>query len=251
MKCKKYQKLLYLYRQGELSPAEQTRLNFHIEKCEDCRGDMLKIKEMDQQIAIFRKTESGLSEPEMLIAHIMGSIDRAPSAPPANRLGNVVDRLLNWLATPGVRIGFAVLTIFITGSFFIQESMIFYRITQLEDKMAGHSENHVIAKSYLPGTSTAAHLYLHLQKGVSFKEIRFLLRDLENELEFVTRNKLIPMVQSYENLQITNRLLDECSGILGITLNDGVDPTEISKMVKNRKKIVIRFRQYLRREVVK
>ena len=63
--------------------------------------------------------------------------------------------------------------------------------------------------------------------------------------------KLVELYQSYENLQITNRLLDECSVILGITVKDGVDPTEISKMLKNRKKIVIRFRQYLREEVVK
>ena len=89
--------------------------------------------------------------------------------------------------------------------------------------------------------NTKEKFLLQLQKNSPKKYNFSVISDLENEWEFVINNRLIPMVQSYENLQITNRLLDECSVILGITIKDGVDPTEISKMVKNRNKIVIRF----------
>ena len=80
MKCKDFQKLLYLNREGERTPRQEKKLARHLHRCRVCANEKLKIEKINKLTTIARETIPHHSNPQELTNSIMNSIDQLKRA---------------------------------------------------------------------------------------------------------------------------------------------------------------------------
>ena len=113
MSCDHYQRMMHLYRAGELSEHEEHELQQHLQTCEKCAAERERIEETDTSIRLLRELRPAARDPERLTANILARI-----AKPTRE--SFVDRLLDAMLTPAVRYVSAVFVLAAVGSFSFQ-----------------------------------------------------------------------------------------------------------------------------------
>jgi hypothetical protein len=183
MNCKRCQKWLYFYREGELSERQAKSLNRHLERCPECAALLDRIGRLEDTVRQARENAPRPGDPEILTGRIMHSITsintnchsvRVPASVPSimrkksslgpaeggsseESHGGLTSRpgatVYNgrksgrrWNSS-GIRFGLAAAAVAVVSAFFIQESMILSRISRLEGRMAAVSTNQAAAVS--------------------------------------------------------------------------------------------------------
>ncbi|MGD2092273.1 MAG: hypothetical protein PVH61_39260 [Candidatus Aminicenantes bacterium] len=140
MKCKDFQKLLYLNREGERTSSQEKKLARHLRRCQVCANEKLKIEKINKLTTMARETIPHHSKPQELTNSIMNSIDqltRTAEIPPSTAKGTL---WFDWLWLPKVRFALVCAVLLIMGVFIYQGTVILHRISGLEKKMALQSE---------------------------------------------------------------------------------------------------------------
>lgn len=249
MKCFKFRKWIHLYRDGELSSVEAARLKRHVEKCPTCAEEFLHIQNLIFMTDELRRHAPELHAPEEMTQDIMHSIGPTKTLTAHESESNFWDRIFSFLLLPKIRFGFALMTLLLFGLFFIQESLTYYQISRLEVKMQNKADNQVIVQTILPGTKEATRFFLYVKRNLSVKQMKTVVQLVENELDTLRLNPFNPVSQTYINLQIVRGVLREYSDVLGVNIADGVDPTEIAALIRNRNDILQKFRLSINEEV--
>lgn len=146
MNCGKFQKILHLHREGELSERQAKSLKRHLEDCSDCSAELERISRVEEIIRQVRVSSPRPASPEKLTRHIMNAVaglqgenDRTS---PKRAMEGFSRPALSGLFNFGrLRFGLAAAVALVVGAFFIQESMILSRISRLEGRMAVVSTN--------------------------------------------------------------------------------------------------------------
>jgi len=151
MNCKRNQKWLHLYREGELSGRRAKSLNRHIERCPECAAVRKRIARMEATVGRIRVNAPQSEHPEMIRNRIMDAIASLPRDSrraetsvaqndglnpkwKSDRFGRFALGIL--FHARRIRFGLAIAAAMIVLVFFVQESMILSRISRLEDRMS-------------------------------------------------------------------------------------------------------------------
>lgn len=156
MKCKDFQKLLHLYREGERSFRQEKKLARHLGRCQVCANEKLKIEKINKLTAMARETIPHHSKPQELTNRIMNSIDQLEKAAQTPLIPAKGTPWFDWLWLPKVRFALVCVVLLIMGVFIYQGTVILHRISGLEKKMALQSEklspsspNFIVSKKLL------------------------------------------------------------------------------------------------------
>lgn len=85
MSCKKYQKLISLYLDRELSPSAQEKLKHHLALCSVCRSYWEKVKQIQQEVASWPEIDISLEDLQEARTKIIKTISLAEANPPPIR----------------------------------------------------------------------------------------------------------------------------------------------------------------------
>jgi hypothetical protein len=164
MKCQKIEKLLYLYRECELTTAELGVLNDHLMTCSSCRILRRRLENEPKIILQARKNEPVLQNVKELKKDVLRKILRSES--------RASDYFFEFLSRRRVRLAFVGVLSVIVLSFFVQEFYLVSRISRLESRLAQQSDQDVLFV-------------------VPADEILDLLKPVVNGANVVDRNKVL------------------------------------------------------------
>lgn len=228
MKCKDFQKLLYLNREGERTPRQEKKLARHLRRCRVCANEKLKIEKINKLTAMARETIPRHSKPQELTNSIMNSIDRlkrAAQTPLSTAKGT---RWFDWLSLSKVRFALVCIVLLMVGVFIYQGTVILHRISALEKKMALQSEkqspsspNFIVSKKLLrtgmlrvlENADYMYDMYESLPDDkviIDKKTLHLLLKLLRNRLrDDETLLKLREKVSLFNEIDFTNGIKKE------------------------------------------
>ena len=228
MKCKDFQKLLYLNREGERSPGQEKKLARHLRRCQVCANEKLKIEKINKLTAIARETIPHHSKPQEMTNSIMNSIDqlkRSAEISPSTAKGTP---WFDWLWLPKVRFALVCIVLLMVVVFIYQGTVILHRISGLEKKMALQSEKQspfsssfIVSKKLLhPGIRRALEnrdqvldMYENLPDDkviIDRNTLRLLLKLLKDRLrDDETLLKLRENVSLFNEIDFTNGIKKE------------------------------------------
>ncbi len=129
MNCDGYRRMLYLYRQGELSNREAEELVQHLHSCESCRLEQERIGAVDEIVQRIRSYTPVVEDPRLLTSAIMSKVR---SAQANDESQGILDKLLDLFALPQVRIAASAFVVLVTGTFLFQYLTLFTDIHSLE-----------------------------------------------------------------------------------------------------------------------
>ncbi len=140
MGCRKFHKLMLLYREGELSGSETERLAGHLAACASCAAWGESLVEMAALMQRLRAMPLAPSDPAGLTRRILSRIPstaRAESHPDVTRMP---DRLFAFAATPGFRLAASGFVVAITTLFLWQYFSVLGDMRRLEAR-----QTHLVA----------------------------------------------------------------------------------------------------------
>lgn len=234
MNCKYYQKLLHLNRPGELSPRRQKKLDRHTASCSFCAAEKLKIEKASAYIADVRETKPEPADPGLMTAGIMRSIRGLNHFPRKSRL--------DFLSFPKTRLALIGLTALLAGAFFLQEFLVLYRISKLEERMTRQSSNQAVFTEAPAGQSNRVSTIRAFEKSELLKSVGEQDMETEDGEVSIKKSTIKAWLTAYRRLQQENRILlrylqEQFPELRGITLEDGLNPEEVETIMKNKKKI--------------
>jgi hypothetical protein len=127
MRCARARRMLYLFRDGELSEHEKKILANHLERCAACASEARRIPELNGLLSSLRSVQPDVEYPEGLTLSILRSVDEVsrPTAVPKDA----------WVVIRRLRPLLAGSTILLVGAFFLQTYSDAKRISELEGRL--------------------------------------------------------------------------------------------------------------------
>ena len=129
MACKKFERLLYLY--DDESKSKRQKFLKHFQTCPQCRAEWQSLRNFTAKLNGVRKNVPTVVNESQLTQAILRTIRADLSTKEKASLG---DRLLNGFVDSGVRWVLVGLVILSLNIFVWQESLIYKKINQLEEK---------------------------------------------------------------------------------------------------------------------
>ena len=127
--CRTIERLLYLWREGELTESEKAHVREHAAHCPACTAVLAGLQRIDHSLAPERASAPVLSRPDALVASTLREIDRRANGAAAVR-GGIPDILLAWLKPS---LGFALLAA--VAVLVLQTSRDAVKISALENRL--------------------------------------------------------------------------------------------------------------------
>ena len=204
MGCKRTEKLLYLYREDELTPRQSKRLSKHLDQCAACSELRHRLECMDTDLLEkIRDLDLQSADPERLTDRIV----RAFSGQPERKrilYGISVRKAASFPSAIGSRLRWgipALSALLIILTFFVQEIQVWRRVAALEEQIARSSyvtrgaDALKILRSRWAGRSAFSEDALRMRE-----EIQDVL-DLNEEWVLIRRERLSDLLNRVEVLE--------------------------------------------------
>lgn len=136
MSCRRFRKLLYLYRPGELTEGDADGLARHLAGCSRCSAELRRIQAAEHEIAGIRPAIPVLTRPGELADAVTAAIAEASSRKRRTHRAHAFDPVLDVLFSRPVRFSFYSLALAAIALFVSQEFTVFKSISALGDRMA-------------------------------------------------------------------------------------------------------------------
>jgi hypothetical protein len=216
MQCRRFEKWLFLYRDGELDAAQSVALADHLNRCEACRALMAEIMNTDEMVSLLRKEQPAVESPGQLTDNVLNRV-RAESR--AERIaGRKNNRTFSLWALAGA-VSFAA------ALFFIQQSGIYMKVARLEARMAAIDRG-----GHAGRRSVAADIQKMIGRSPlpSFQKSGFASTD--EDLILVRKDLLMLLLDSNramnEQLEKLNRVIQGIPELRNVNLDDGLNVQE-------------------------
>jgi hypothetical protein len=234
MKCRSFEKQLYLYREGELSPRQRWRLERHLKHCPECAAAAEAIARTGALVADLATADTAAVPPADLASGIMQGL-RGKEADvlrihhPARR-GRVA--LIPALAT-------AALTLLVVMA--ANEILLMRRINRLENAVTAWSE------AVRTGAQEYARLAGTLERLEPILRTAGLFASEDPERPFLTHEEITSWLAGRGltrgvSATMIRQLRGEVPGLAGIDLEDGLNENEIRMLLQNRDRIATALR---------
>ena len=233
MSCKNYQKLLHLNRPGEISPGQRRKLERYLTRCAACSQEKIKIEKADDYIAAVRETKPELTEPGLLSAGILRTIRGTRFSPRKNPL--------DFLSLPKTRLALIGISAILIGVFFLQEFLVLYRVSQLEQKMSQQPGKQAGFHEVLTAKFSRGSVIRAFEKSEFLKNARLDETETADDPIVLNSSTLYALLKSLRKLQRENRLLllylrEKFPELEDIFFEDALDLKKLEKIIKGKKK---------------
>jgi len=138
MTCRRYERMLFLYRQGELGKGDARALRDHLAGCKRCGALAAALEGDDRRLEQLRLAPPLPADPPALTARVMRGVDRE-SMHPAPLLSRFLDRIIDLTERPTVRYAAAGFVCTVTAAFLVQQATLFMSVWDLEQRVAARS----------------------------------------------------------------------------------------------------------------
>jgi hypothetical protein len=209
MKCKQVKDWLYLYGDGELSPAKRRKLERHLDECPVCRREQQSVRRMAKQIQKAGSVEPQVSEPGVLTQTIM------------NQIAADTPLLKTPVLKPALRLAMALTVVIIVGLFALQTAALFQRVSFLEERIAAQTIDFPTLEPTLASFSERPDGWVLVKSST---------------LQRLVRQH--PHLSSPESTSYWQRIQREIPGLGTISLNDGLSRHEVLLLLKKREEIL-------------
>ncbi len=207
MSCRKIEKYLYLYRDGELNADEIKFLQQHLNRCEQCR----KIYDTLQQhpLHTFIRTQVDEMRPELSLNPevVLNRVPFQKRKPLHRAVESLQDTIRDWLIRPRVQLAWAGLTLLFIITLVGQQLHFASKLTQLEQQMTVVSQNQISREvlSTIPTT-------LFQDSGLDIQQVQNLLVKYQSEINTSSSitldgDELKTLILIYQKLKVQNRML--------------------------------------------
>jgi hypothetical protein len=233
-KHKTYQKLLHLYRSGELSHREAKKLERHLDRCEECAREKLKIEKTEQLIEKARSTMPLLPNPQELTDRIMQTLQyEQPGGSGVIKGVKYNYRWLDWFYFPRVRFAMVGIVLVVLGIFIFQSTMILHRVSSLEQKMA------------LQAAGTEREWHPRPKKAMLrvLEEAARVPDNCPDDWVVIDRKTLDVLLRVYEKWHLGDKrglyqLEKDFPLLEKLDFADGIKKSELKEILKNKKQIL-------------
>ena len=245
MRCRTAERLLHLHREGELTAAELRRLDNHLGVCSACSADAIRIRDALRQIDHLREVAPETSDPTRMTESVMTRI-RYLEGGVRVRTGHGIRSM----AVQGFRHRFqpivAVAAILLAVGILAEGMMILERITLLEKRLEEHrpaagitATMDVTAEDFDRGLQRLRDLEAGNIIGrsrASDPDAWIVIRrsDLRRVLDRYGRSDISPETLMRE----LTRQLPGLPGLGEITIEDGLDRTELQRVLEHSSEII-------------
>jgi hypothetical protein len=237
MKCKDFQKLLYLNREGERTASQEKKLARHLRRCQVCANEKLKIEKINKLTAMARETIPHHSNPQELTNSIMNSIDQLKRTEQTTLFPAKRTPWFDWLSLPKVRFALVCIVLLMVGVFIYQGTVILHRISALEKKMAlqsvkqsPSSANFIVSKKLLhPG----------IRRTLENADQMFdMYENLPDDKVIIDKNTLRLLLKLLRNRlqdeEILLKLKENVSLFNEIDFTNGIKKEELKKILEKK-----------------
>lgn len=219
--CKKMESLIYLYRDGELSPEELSMVREHAKSCSSCSEILRQLQSIDAALAPMREEVPVFSEDASLVNGtldiIAGKKDKKHSR---SRKSSSIDEVFRWLQ-PALGLSLAAAI----ALFIIQESRDAMKIADLENSLRANGNTVMAGGSF---TNSIAQRLLDLAVAQQ-KRGTTSSSPLQSASTFSDPAKLIS-TGVLSLIRNDSGVFDEFSrrypNLASVTLDDGIDERE-------------------------
>jgi hypothetical protein len=136
MGCRRYQRLLALNRIEELRATDAQALAAHIRTCTVCAREAASMGDVRDVFGAAREIPCTPDDPDVLTGKILDRIANERAPHPSSSVALFIDRLLDAVALPVVRMASACVLLVAVGSFFWQSMTVIGELRQLEAQQA-------------------------------------------------------------------------------------------------------------------
>lgn len=207
MSCKKYEKFLYLYRDGELEEDEILQLHRHLADCEGCRAFFETLQQ--QPLHTFVRTRMDEICPEVSLnpAEIFNTVQAQKKKPLKQRIDILLEMVRNGLIRPRVQMAWAGLTLLFIITLVGQQLHFASKLTRLEQQMAVVSQNQISRElsNFIPADFLKDSM-------LDSQSIQRLIVHYESEMKSSSSitldgEELKTLILIYQKLKVQNRML--------------------------------------------
>ncbi len=246
MRCGSAERLLYLHREGDRSPAEQRRLDRHLRNCPSCTAEAHRISESLARIERLKETVLATSDPAAVTESIMTRIrylEEGARSKTRYRIrllpgGAFGHRLQPIVVAVALLLAVAILT---------EGMLILDRITLLESRLQEYAESETAGQSIRTTND--------LNRGLR------RLRDLEarigtipsgetspDEWIVISRSDLRLLLSRYGGVNASPEMLmrilvRQLPDLRGVTLEDGLNRIELQVLLEHDSEIIRAVRE--------
>ena len=135
MRCQPAERLLYLYREGELTPCQRSRLDRHLARCPACAEAAGAIERSMVKVSELRSAGIPLPEPEALTDLVMTQVSRMAQSDRA-RHSRSYQPAWGGFASQWLRPALAAAAVLLVALLLSQELTALRRISSLERRIA-------------------------------------------------------------------------------------------------------------------
>ena len=207
MSCKKCEKYLYLYRDGELDAREMKHLQNHLVNCEQCRALFETLQR--HPMHTFVRTRMDETRPELSLnpAEIFHNLPLQKRKTIHQKVDALLDSVRNWLIRPRVQMAWAGLTLLFIITLVGQQLHFASKLTRLEHKMAIVSQNQMNQE-----IASAFPAAFWQESGFDSRSIQRIIKQYESEMSSsasitLDGEELKTLILIYQKLKVQNRML--------------------------------------------
>ena len=218
MNCKKYEKMIYLYK--ELSENQKENLNLHLDKCQNCKIKYLQVqKSLYSFSEVAKSNQNQITNPNLIKNNILNSLPEKPSRSIINVIFQKVDIIFSPIS---VKVFASIIILFLCG----HEFYMMKKISNLEQQLSVKNSYPIVSKDY--------------KKLTSFKSLVYSDLSEENLLEIIETQLKI----SIDLFQLNNTLLS-IPELKNINIQDGLNKNELNLLRVNSQKIIFHYTKFI------
>ncbi|MFI5251462.1 MAG: anti-sigma factor family protein [Bacteroidota bacterium] len=219
--CKKIEPLLFLYREGEVSSDEKSRVNEHLKSCRSCNTILRELKSMDAALQPVRNTVPVLSDDAARVTDTLNIITgKSAGNISGNKKFSIIDFLIGWMQ-PALRFAVAAGIVL----FIIQQSRDAMKITHLENNLQTDGNTAMAENSFIRSVTVQLLDLLPLQRR-TYEPFSSTLNTagIGSDPTKLFGNDLLALLR--QNGALFDEFSKKYPNLAKININDGIDERE-------------------------
>jgi hypothetical protein len=246
MRCRSAERLLYLYREGELTPRQRTRLDRHLASCPACAETAGAIERSLVKVSEIRSARIPIPEPEALTDRVMAQVAGTAQLGRAQR-GRSFEPVWTGFASQWLRPAMAAAAVLLVALLLAQELTALQRISRLERRIA----NLPVAVEVRTSLDTPAGVLRALDRLEAISvPMRTTMSDRSGDSDWIVlrRSELQSLlgsagVSAADQEEVIRSLRQRFPDLRAISLEDGLSGAELATLLAHRTEIIHALRQ--------
>ncbi len=236
--CKKYEKWLYLYREGELKHSQAQQLAEHLLTCAKCTDISQQLGFMHQDVLeLIKKADMDVNDTD-ITASVINTI-RMTEKDSDYLSGTFGGRILDVFAKPGIQaVSLAIMILFCLTLVF-QETSVMLRISSLEKRMAlnATARNRLVDSQALDLLVNKPELLAAFGQQTNTNE-QYIVID-KSTMELWMQNYMQTRLQNEILLQFLEKQYPDLYALMA---KDSLSLSELDQVLRKHKDILTRIR---------